>query len=226
MSRTAIFFLVVMTLGLAIVLAWLGWATLQTNLLGWFLVIVGLTYFIGVIIVYWIRRVRFWQPQAGGGTIKEETNDRSFWLIVTGMIAVFYLPALEYLLSTTILPRTNLMEGMGLLVIVFGSILFIWARRTLGEFYSGHVSVVEGQHLVQHGPYRFVRHPAYAGYVLIALGLALGYSSLAGFAAILFVLLPAMVFRLGVEDELLAGQFGAQFEDYAAKVARLIPGIW
>ena len=91
MSNAAIFFLVVMTLGLAILLALLGLATLQSNLLGWFLLVTGLIYFFGVVIVYWIRRIRFWRPRATGEMVSEEQNDdRSFWLIVIGMIAAFF----------------------------------------------------------------------------------------------------------------------------------------
>lgn len=226
MSRFAVFFLVVITLGLAILLALLGAATIQSNLLGWFLLISGLVYFFGVIIVYWIRRRRFWRPQSKGEIIKEENNDRSFWLIVIGMISAFYLPPIEYLFLPAILLRVEWMQATGLTLIVLGSAIFIWARRTLGKFYSGHVSVIEGQLLVQSGPYRFIRHPAYAGYILIALGLSLGYSSIAGLAAILFLLLPSVIYRIGVEDKLLAEHFGAQFNEYAVKVARLIPGIW
>ncbi len=226
MSRLAIFFLAVFTLGLALLLALLGLLTFQANLLGYFLLISGLIYFFGVMVVYWIRGIKFWRPRAKGEVLKEEKDDWSFWLIVVGMIAAFYLPALEYLFFTTTLPRTVSLQAVGLLFIFSGSMLFIWARRALGHFYSGHLSVLEGQPLVQSGPYRFIRHPAYAGYLLIVLGLAVGYSSFAGFAAILFVLLPAVIYRIRVEDNLLSEHFGAKFIEYTNKVARLIPGIW
>ncbi|HEX6270433.1 MAG TPA: isoprenylcysteine carboxylmethyltransferase family protein [Anaerolineales bacterium] len=226
MSRAAIFFLAVVTLGLAILLALLGWATIQSNLLGWFLLMAGSLYFFGVIIVYWIRRIRFWRPRAKGEMIEEERNDRSFWFIVIGMVAAFYLPPIEYLFFTTVLPHGLWIEIVGFLLISLGSALFIWARRTLGKFYSGHVSVIEGQPLVQHGPYRFVRHPAYAGYLLITLGLSLGYSSLAGIAAILLGLLPAVIYRVRVEDKFLAEYFGVEFDEYAGQTERLFPGIW
>jgi len=225
-SRAAIFFLVFVTLGLAILLAILGLATLPSNLVGWFLLMTGSVYFFGVIIVYWIRKIQFWGPRAEGEMIYEERNDWSFWFIVIGMIAALYLPPVEYLFFTVVLPRGFWMQIIGLLLIFLGSGLFIWARRVLGKFYSGHVSVIEGQKLVQHGPYRFVRHPAYAGYILITLGLALGYSSLMGLAAILFFLLPALMYRIRVEDQLLAEHFGGQFKDYASRTNRLIPGIW
>jgi len=226
MNRIAIFFLVVIALGLAFVIGWLGWTTVQTNLMGWFLLLVGGAYLVGVVVVYWFRKERFWGPRAGGAMLAEENDDRSFWLIVIGMIAAFFLPPLEYIFVPTVVPRAEWLQVTGLILIVLGTVLFIWARRTLGKFYSGHVSVVAGQPLVQSGPYHFIRHPAYAGYFLMSLGIALGYSSLAGLASVLFLLLPTIIYRLRVEDQLLAEHFGAQFNEYAIKVARLIPGIW
>lgn len=226
MSQPAIFFLVVCALGLALAIAWLGWGTVQTNLMGWFLLLVGGSYLAGVLVVYWYRKERFWGPRAGGVLVKEENRDTSFWWIVIGMIAAFFLPPIEYLLLPAVLPRLNWMEIAGLILVFTGSALFIWARRTLGKFYSGHVSVVEGQPLITSGPYRFIRHPAYAGYLLIALGVAVGYSSLLGFIVVPFVLLPSVIYRLSFEDKLLAEHFGEEYRQYAEKVARLIPRIW
>jgi protein-S-isoprenylcysteine O-methyltransferase Ste14 len=118
------------------------------------------------------------------------------------------------------------MQIVGSFLVFCGSVLFIWARRTLGEFYAGHVSVSESQQLIQRGPYHFIRHPAYAGYLIIALGIVVGYSSLVGILIIPTLLLPSVVYRLSVEDKLLADHFGEQFKKYADKTARLIPGIW
>lgn len=226
MSRAVTLFLAVITLGLAILLSLLGLATIQSNLLGWFLLISGLIYFFGTVIVYWIRRIRFWRPRASGEMVGEERNDRSFWFIAVSMISVFYLSPVEYLLFKAVLPRVVCMQVVGLLLIFWGSVLFIWARRTLGDFYSGHVAVVEGQPLEERGPYHFIRHPAYAGYVLISFGIVLGYSSLLGITAFLFILLPAVVYRIRVEDKLLAEQFGSQFDKYTQRTKRLFPGIW
>lgn len=226
MSRMVIFFLVVVTLGLAILLAALGLATLWTNLLGWFLLSSGLIYFFGIVIVYWFRRIQFWRPRAKGEMIREERSDWSFWFIVVGMVSAFYLPPLEYLLTEGVLPRASFMQVAGLFLIIFGSALFIWARRTLGHFYSGHVSVIEGQPLMQSGPYGFIRHPAYAGYLLITLGLALGYSSLIGLVAILVLLLPSVLYRMNVEEKLLHEHFGESYHRYANRTKRLLPGIW
>lgn len=225
MSRAAVFFLVIVTLGLTVLLAWLGVLTLISNLLGWFLLISGSIYFFGIIIVYWIRGIQFWRPRAKGEMLKEEHGDWSFWLITAGMVAAFYLPPFEYLFTLAILPNTVWIQVAGLLVIFIGAFLFIWARRVLGHFYSGHVSVIEGQPLVQHGPYRIIRHPAYMGYLLISLGISLGFSSLSGFASILFIMLPSVMYRLRVEDRLLAEHFGETWKEYCKRVPALIPKL-
>jgi protein-S-isoprenylcysteine O-methyltransferase Ste14 len=226
MNRLAIFFLVVITLGLSILLSLLGWLTIPANLLGWFLLISGLIYFFGIIVVYWVRGIRFWRPRAAGGLVQQEQSDGSFWVIVLGMIPAVYLPPVEYLYISRLIPRTLGMQILGLLIIALGACLFIWARRTLGNFYSGHLSIVEGQPLVIHGPYHLIRHPAYAGYLMIALGLSIGYSSIVGLVIVLCLLLPSVIYRIRVEDRLLAEHFGSQFMDYADKTSRLIPGVW
>lgn len=219
-------FLVFITLILAALLAALGVLTMRTNLLGWFLLISGCVYFFGVIIVYWMRGVKFWRQRSGGAIRREEKNDRSFWLIAISIMAEFFLPPVEYRFFPALIPRGIAFQVIGLFIILAGSILFIWARRELGKFYSGHVSVVEEQPLVQSGPYRIIRHPAYAGYLCIALGVAIGYSSIVGLFLLIVLLIPTLVYRIKVEERLLSEVFSERYAVYATKTKRLIPWIW
>ena len=68
MSRIAIFFLLVIAPLLAMLLALLGVETVFTNPLGGFLLLVGLAYLVGIVIVYWIRKERFWESSMNGAT--------------------------------------------------------------------------------------------------------------------------------------------------------------
>jgi protein-S-isoprenylcysteine O-methyltransferase Ste14 len=76
------------------------------------------------------------------------------------------------------------------------------------------------------GPYRWLRHPGYTGYLLLALGFAVGYSSPVGLVAIAVLLLPGLAYRMNVEERLLAGQFGEMYREYSRRTKKIIPGIW
>lgn len=226
MSRVAVFFLLVIAPIMALLLAWLGIMTLSTNPTGWFLLLVGVVYIAGLFIFYAIYRQRFWEAVSVGGTTHEERGDRSFWFVTLGMIAVFYLSPSEYLYLPAVLPRSAWMAYGGVGLVILGTALFVWARRALRRGFSGHLSTTSDQTLVQSGPYRLIRHPAYAGYLWMASGISLGYASLVGLASILILLLPGLVYRMIVEEKLLAEHFGEAYCRYASQTKRLIPGIW
>jgi len=226
MSRLAVFFLMIVAPALALFLALLGLETLRSNMLGWLLLVFGVAYPAGGVIYYFIRREPFWKPGGGEGAVLQEKGDRSFWLILPGFLAVFYAPPLEWFYLPASLPRTIWMQMAGLVLILAAVGLRIWARKHIRGLYSGHVEVQADHRLVQSGPYRFVRHPGYGGFVLMALGIAIGYSSLIGLAAIPIMLLPGLAYRIGIEEHLLIEKFGEEYQAYARRSKKLIPGVW
>jgi protein-S-isoprenylcysteine O-methyltransferase Ste14 len=74
------------------------------------------------------------------------------------------------------------------------------------------------------GPYRFLRHPIYAGYTLIHIGFLLGFPSLPN--ALLYATLFAVeVVRLLREEAVLNRD--PDYRAYAARVRyRLLPGVF
>jgi protein-S-isoprenylcysteine O-methyltransferase Ste14 len=226
MSRSSIFFLVVIAPLLALLLAALGFATLATNPLGWFLLLTGLVYAIGAVLMYAIRKDRFGESALNGRIAYEERGELSFWFISVAIGFVFFASPVEYLYLPVHLTRNNWMILGGLGLVAMGIVVFISARRALGASYSGHIAVKSDQILVQGGPYHRIRHPAYAGYLLMALGISLGYSSLAGLIAVVGLLIPSIYFRIQVEEKSLCAHFGEAYHRYASHTKRLIPGIW
>ncbi|HEX2998517.1 MAG TPA: isoprenylcysteine carboxylmethyltransferase family protein [Oculatellaceae cyanobacterium] len=223
MSRIAIFFLLLVSPALSLVLALLGLETLRQNLLGWVLLIIGIAYPTGVVIVYWFQKKAFWQ--GSGKTVKEEAEDRSFWAILPGMLVSFFIPPLEYLYFAW-LPSIFWLQVVGLTFVVVGVVLNVWARLFIRSMYSGHLEVLSGHRLISSGPYHYVRHPSYAGFLLTALGIAVGYGSAIGMIAVPLLLLPGLAYRIRIEESLLQDHFGEEFRAYARQVRKLIPGIW
>jgi protein-S-isoprenylcysteine O-methyltransferase Ste14 len=130
------------------------------------------------------------------------------------------------------LPGAKL-PGGGWLWIVLGAVvawagiaLRAWSIATLGRFFRRDVTVEEGQTVVGGGPYRFVRHPAYSGNLLVALGVGL---MLANAVSILsLVVLPVLghLPRIRVEEAALDRALGEPYRRWAVGRARLVPGVW
>lgn len=210
---------------LAVFLTWLGIKTVSTNSTGLFLIVVGVLFSVGIMIAFLMKGKKLWEGTEKKVPILQEKNDRSFWLITGCMIVAFFLPPIEYLnLESPFVPSTALINvGLGLIII--GSIVFGYARHVLRRWYSGHLSVQADQVLIQHGPYRFVRHPAYLGYLLMVVGICLGYASLIGLINILFLLI-CFQYRMKVEEKILVDHFGDLYQHYAQKTKMIIPLIW
>jgi len=211
-------FLLIVGNALAILLALLALETTPTNFLGWFLLAISIAYGAGGVIY-------LWRTRDDEDVSRSESGNRSFWWIVPGFIAVFFAPPLEFLFLP-ILPHTLGLEIAGLLVILLGLVLRVWTRLTIGGMYSGYLRLKVGHVLVTDGPYRLIRHPGYAGFILMALGLATGYCSVIGLAAIPVLLLPGLAYRMRVEERLLAETFGEEYRRFAGRTKKLIPGIW
>jgi protein-S-isoprenylcysteine O-methyltransferase Ste14 len=226
MSRLSVLFLTIAAPALSLVLALLGLETLRHNLLGWFLLVLGIAFPVGVVVFRVLRGQPFWDPSGARKILREEKGDRSFWAVLPGFLAVFFAPPLEWLYLPAVLPRAAWLQVLGLALVLAALALRVWGRTHLRGLYTGHIQVAAGTRLVQSGPYRCIRHPGYAGFLLIALGVGLGYASWTGLACVLVLLLPGLMYRIAAEERLLKEQFGEQYREYARGTKALIPGVW
>ncbi len=225
MSRSMMLFLAVGVPILSLVLACLGAATVANNLTGWILFVTGIAFVAGPIVYYVRTRQPYWRS-GSGKVAQEETGDISFWLILPGFLLVFFGSPLEFSYLPKTITRGMALEGVGLLLFGLGLGLFLWARRAARGQYSGHIQIKADHILVKTGPYQYVRHPVYSGYLLMALGIAIGYSSLVGVTSVLLLLLPGLLYRLRLEEKLLPDRFPMEFRQYAQKTGCLIPKLW
>jgi protein-S-isoprenylcysteine O-methyltransferase Ste14 len=119
--------------------------------------------------------------------------------------------------------RTQLVVA-GVALAFAGLALAVSAGLTLGRWLTPFPRPARGAKLVVTGPYRFVRHPLYAGGLLFFCGLSLvgSVSALVGTAVL--ALLWALKSR--VEERHLLERFPS-YAAYAARVRwRLVPGVY
>jgi protein-S-isoprenylcysteine O-methyltransferase Ste14 len=115
---------------------------------------------------------------------------------------------------------------IGFILIAFGYAFAAWALVENRFFYSVvRIQTDRGQVVCDSGPYRFVRHPGYAGNILALFGIVLALGSV-------WTLIPAAVatiiavIRTVLEDQTLQEELPG-YLDYSKRVRyRLIPGIY
>jgi protein-S-isoprenylcysteine O-methyltransferase Ste14 len=114
----------------------------------------------------------------------------------------------------------------GVVVMWLGLALRVWAIAALGGRFRTTVEVEPGQAVVSSGPYRWIRHPSYTGLLLIVAGFGAALGNWLSLAASVVVPLPAIVWRIQVEEAELNRVLGQAYRTYQAERARLIPGLW
>jgi protein-S-isoprenylcysteine O-methyltransferase Ste14 len=114
---------------------------------------------------------------------------------------------------------------LGVVLFIAGGTLRLWPVFVLGHRFSGLVAIQPGHSLMTTGIYRVIRHPSYLGLLVNSLGWALTFRSGAGILLTAVTFVP-LVARIRAEEALLRSQFGAEYDDYRGRTARLIPGLW
>lgn len=169
---------------------------------------------------------RVFQAPDFGGKGKDQGSILLGWIAFGGAYA---LSIADYYL---IRPKWALWEWSwwwilaGVLLVVLGSVIRVVSIRALGRFFTTRVRLHEGQKLIQEGFYKYVRHPAYTGLLLGTLGCMSIFASAIGYGAFVFLVIPAMLYRIRVEELALTEQFGDEYVEYCSKTKRLIPFVY
>lgn len=106
---------------------------------------------------------------------------------------------------------------------VAGVTLRAWAIHELDAQYSHRVVQISEGGLISSGPYRRLRHPAYAGMLLANIGFAGYFASPASIAA-LTLLVAAVLWRIRIEEDILTES--PQYRAFANTRCRIVPGVW
>lgn len=113
---------------------------------------------------------------------------------------------------------------VGLLVVVLGLVLAVWARLSLGRNWGMPMTQKVDPDLVMSGPYRTIRHPIYAGIIFAMVGTAIAISV---YALIPVAVLGAyFVYSARTEERYLASEFPDCYPQYRRSTKMLIPFVF
>lgn len=144
--------------------------------------------------------------------------------LLPAFVAQYVVAGLDYRWGWSAIP-VSLRAAAFAVVAAFYGLLFLVLRENAFLSRVVEVNPQAGHRVVSTGPYRVVRHPMYAGYVLWVLASAIALGSLPALAPALLIA-AGVVVRTVLEDRTLRAELPG-YDEYAARVRwRLLPGVF
>lgn len=142
-------------------------------------------------------------------------------LIMLGSIGCFIL--IIYMSVNSIFLLSPWFTYLGIGLFAFGMLFRFWAILVLGKYFSPIVGIYKNQALITTGPYRYVRHPAYSGALLMWFGYAIVLRSWIGGIVVLAVMLLVYLYRISIEEHAHRKRFASEYLKYAKGKKKIIP---
>lgn len=155
--------------------------------------------------------------------MNQSLDKGSLWIIVLAIAIFVFSSIYDFLFLHLQIHSSSLLTILGIFFIVVGITIRIIASKTLGKQFSVFVKIKKKHRLITTGIYRYVRHPIYSAAILKAAGFILVTNSFIGLLVFVVVLLPAILYRIYVEETALLKTFGEEYIKYKKKVSGLIP---
>lgn len=174
------------------------------------------------VVVYFRRRAA-----ASGEQVSRQAEG---WLLAVALRLAglgLLLSTVGWLLAASVVHWAALPLPLGLrqaagVAAILCPVLMYWTLSSLGRNLTDTVYVREAATLVQHGPYRWVRHPFYvvSGLLMVLVSVMSANALIAGCSAAVLILLAV---RTPKEEQMLVSRFGDQYRDYMRRTGRFVP---
>jgi protein-S-isoprenylcysteine O-methyltransferase Ste14 len=157
-----------------------------------------------------------------------DTRDRGSFRLLALILGIAF--SLDFAF-TLLLPSAAIASAarpifiVGMCCVLAGTVLRWYAVVTLGRYFTVNVATHAAQPVIEFGPYRYIRHPAYAGSLLALVGFALALGNWAGVLAMLILPGSAFGYRIAVEEAALLSELGEPYARYTRRTWRLIPRL-
>jgi protein-S-isoprenylcysteine O-methyltransferase Ste14 len=160
---------------------------------------------------------------SGGPGAETATTQKIIMSFVSlGFVGLLVLPALDHRFGWSHMPPYVALAGDVLLALGWLAIFVVFRENT---FSSATIELAPDQKVISTGPYALVRHPMYAGGLVMLLGIPIALGSWWG-TLIVVAMFPVLIWRLFDEAKFLTGNLPG-YAEYQERVRyRLLPRIW
>jgi protein-S-isoprenylcysteine O-methyltransferase Ste14 len=160
---------------------------------------------------------------SGGPFAEKEPTQRLIMALMSiGFLALLVVPALDRRLGWSRMPDWVAILGDVVMTLGWLGIHFVFRVNT---YTAATIQLAEDQHVISTGPYAVIRHPMYAGALLMLGGIPIALGSWWGFLVFL-ALLPGLAWRIVDEERFLIAHLKGYAEYRQTVRYRMIPGVW
>ncbi len=157
-----------------------------------------------------------------------QLHDKGSRVVVAGTVGLGIVLCLKLpsaVPATTITSASVFVFWFGIALVYAGLAFRLYAISVLGRYFTPSVAVVADQQVVEDGPYKLIRHPAYTGLLIMFLGFGLGSTNWLSLLALMGCALLGLSYRIYVEERVLQEHLGQRYQEYMRRTKRLIPFV-
>ncbi len=172
----------------------------------------------------WFRDKALLERRVKAGPGSEADPMQNLIQALAGIVflATFAVPGLDMRFGWSHAPLAVSLAGDGMIALGF---LMVFLTFRENSFTAGTIEIAEGQPVIATGPYAMVRHPMYAGALIMIAAIPLALGSWFGLVPAA-LLVPVILWRLMREEAFLTAHLPG-YGDYRGRVRyRLAPGVW
>jgi len=176
------------------------------------------------LVIFFYVGMEAWFTIRGRKTTKRDKSLRIIWAF--NLFAVLIGNIMRTWSFAHISLSSDLLAITGTIIILLGLSFRIWAIRKLGKFFEPTVVIKQDQPIIKTGPYKYIRHPAYAGGYLSFIGCGVALGNWIGLILIMILVLIGFNYRIQQEEKILLEGFGDEYQNYINTTKKLIPLIY
>jgi protein-S-isoprenylcysteine O-methyltransferase Ste14 len=166
------------------------------------------------------------QRKTRGKRILSEGDRGSLWVLLTLIMLGYFLAFYLSFMGFGRVHNRNLMFAAGAILALSGLAVRLISILTLKQQFTYKVTQIESHALVDHGVYKYIRHPGYLGQILIFTGTAMAQSSWVSVLCMIFPVLLGFSIRIRIEERFLLEHLGSEYAAYRHRTRKLIPGVY
>ncbi|TSB47063.1 methyltransferase family protein [Alkalicoccobacillus porphyridii] len=157
---------------------------------------------------------------------KSHSSERKSYYLILFAITITVMASLSFRELSFFTIENASFTWLSLFIYGVGIFLRYWSMLTLKQQFTRHVEVSADKKLVSHGPYRYMRHPLYTALFVIMIGLSSYLASWTGLLITLILVLPALLFRIKLEEGMLTEALGKNYDEWKQQRWILVPWIY